>query len=461
MIYPLNATSQSIDVQIVDDTGLPAAGLVAATFPTLTYSLAGANADVAFPALSDLASLTAAWVAGGVKERGNGVYRLDLPNGVFTTAGEVRIRGEAPGKHVLAPWIDVAVSVASVAGNVGGSVASVVAKVAATLNAADVTGNLPANLAAILATALTETVGGNLAAAFKHLLDVSVPALTAACVNQTGDSYPIVNSGTSGNAALLAAIQNVQNNTFVATSIPQALQTPAAGSATVNITIVFSDDTGQAKNLDSGNPAISLVNDAGTDLSARLGLWTNPATGKYVMPYTSSSSDATEGLHWDVSGTLNGKLRRMVAYTQIVDTLAVDFTSSDRTNLNNLVAAVGTAGAGLTNLGDARIPAIKAQTDKLTFVGSNLQAIVEAYAASQDAWSIIKAAVPSATPGAGTVELLLRLLDADTKIDTTTTPWDLVFYVKGGGAEILRKRLLDTGGANIGNTNTVLGQAIQ
>lgn len=108
MIYPLAATSQSIDIQIVDDSGLPVTGLVAATFPTLTYSLAGANADGAFPALSDLALITTAYASGGVKERGNGVYRLDLPNGVFTTAGEVRIRGEATGKHVLAPWIDVA-----------------------------------------------------------------------------------------------------------------------------------------------------------------------------------------------------------------------------------------------------------------------------------------------------------------------------------------------------------------
>lgn len=107
MIYPLGATSQSIDVQIVDDSGLPVTGLLAATFPALTYSLAGPNVDAGFPALSDLATLTTAWAAGGVKERGGGVYRLDLPNGIFASAGEVKIRGEASGKHVLAPWIDV------------------------------------------------------------------------------------------------------------------------------------------------------------------------------------------------------------------------------------------------------------------------------------------------------------------------------------------------------------------
>jgi hypothetical protein len=114
MIYNTGVTSQSCDIQIVDDTGLPVLGLVAATFPSLTYSLAGANADVSFPALSDLATITTAYSSGGVKERGNGYYRLDLPNGVFTSAGIVTVRGEASGKHALLPKIDVGVVVASV-----------------------------------------------------------------------------------------------------------------------------------------------------------------------------------------------------------------------------------------------------------------------------------------------------------------------------------------------------------
>ena len=107
LIYPASSTSISVDIQIVDDTGLPVTGLVAATFPTLTYSLAGANSTVSFPSLSDLAALTTAYHSGGVKERSGGYYRLDLPNGVFTTAGKVRLEGEASGKHVLFPWIDV------------------------------------------------------------------------------------------------------------------------------------------------------------------------------------------------------------------------------------------------------------------------------------------------------------------------------------------------------------------
>lgn len=106
MQIALNATSQSIDIRIVDDSGLPVTGLVAATMPTLTYSKAGANADVTITPV-DLASLATAWTSSGVKERGSGVYRLDLPNAMLTTQTRVTIRGEDTGKRVICPTIDV------------------------------------------------------------------------------------------------------------------------------------------------------------------------------------------------------------------------------------------------------------------------------------------------------------------------------------------------------------------
>lgn len=45
------------------------------------------------------------------------------------------------------------------------------------------------SLGMILGTALTETVGGYLAAAFKKLFDVATPVLTAASVNQIGRAH--------------------------------------------------------------------------------------------------------------------------------------------------------------------------------------------------------------------------------------------------------------------------------
>lgn len=139
-------------------------------------------------------------------------------------------------------------------------------------------------------------------------------------------------------AAVLTAVLNVQNGTFINTNIPQILEVPDAGSATFSVVVVFADETGTAKNLDSGSPTMTLVNGAGTDLSARLGAWTNPATGKYVRTYTNSAGATVEPILWEITGTVNTKLRRYVALTQLVDTTAVDFTTADRTKLNALHA---------------------------------------------------------------------------------------------------------------------------
>lgn len=131
MSYVIGATSQSVDVLIVDDSGLPVTGLVAGTFPALVYSRAGANANVAFPALTNLATITTAWAAGGVKERSGGRYRLDVPDAIFAVSGLVQIIGEETDKRVIALPIDVAVSPYSV------SLAPVVGRVGSTGSVAD------------------------------------------------------------------------------------------------------------------------------------------------------------------------------------------------------------------------------------------------------------------------------------------------------------------------------------
>lgn len=172
------------------------------------------------------------------------------------------------------------------------------------------------------------------------------------------DGAKIVTNSTVATAVgqNLAAIQNVQNNTFIASNIPQMLERPDAGSMTVQITVVVADETGTAKNIDaSANPTVVLVNNSGTDLSSRLGSWSNPATGKYVANYTNTSTDAIDDLHWDITTTVNGKLRRYVALTQIVDTTAVDFTSSDRTALAAAAASASSADGKLTAPRLARI----------------------------------------------------------------------------------------------------------
>jgi hypothetical protein len=110
MIFAAGATAQSIDVQVVDDAGLAVTGLDAAAFPAVTYSRAGAFADAAL-ALSDLALITSPWAAGGLKERGGGYYRLDLPDAALAAAGRVTLRGEDTGKHLICPVLNVSPAV--------------------------------------------------------------------------------------------------------------------------------------------------------------------------------------------------------------------------------------------------------------------------------------------------------------------------------------------------------------
>jgi hypothetical protein len=106
MIIAPGTTSQSIDVQIVDDTGLAVTGLVASSFPAVSWSLGGNTAATSIT-LSDLALITTAYSSGGVKERSGGYYRLDLPNAAIATTGTVKLIGEASGKHLIAEPIVV------------------------------------------------------------------------------------------------------------------------------------------------------------------------------------------------------------------------------------------------------------------------------------------------------------------------------------------------------------------
>ena len=109
MIFTPGSTSQSIDIQLVDDSGLPLTGKVAADFPNVYWSIGGNTAATQIT-LSDLSLITSTYSSGGIKERTGaaGIYRLDLPNAVFANAGKVRIYGEASGKHLLCPAFTVA-----------------------------------------------------------------------------------------------------------------------------------------------------------------------------------------------------------------------------------------------------------------------------------------------------------------------------------------------------------------
>lgn len=94
------STSVTVTFILVDDSGLPVTGKVAATLPPINYTRTR-EAAVAIT-LADLALITSAWASGGVKEIGGGRYRLDLPNAAVATAtAELEVYGEASGLHII------------------------------------------------------------------------------------------------------------------------------------------------------------------------------------------------------------------------------------------------------------------------------------------------------------------------------------------------------------------------
>ena len=88
----------SIDIRAMTSAGAALTGKVAADF-TIWYRLDGAKVAIA---LSDLAELTTIHTDGGIKEIGDGWYRLDLPD-LATAVGvnRVAIGGSVAGGVVL------------------------------------------------------------------------------------------------------------------------------------------------------------------------------------------------------------------------------------------------------------------------------------------------------------------------------------------------------------------------
>ncbi|MBT7101466.1 hypothetical protein HN937_29070, partial [Candidatus Poribacteria bacterium] len=107
------------------------------------------------------------------------------------------------------------------------------------------------------------------------------------------------------------------------------------------------DDAGDMEAPDSA-PTIALVDQDGTDLSARLDSPTMSliSTGRYRAVYTATDSDDLEQLIWAFSVVEGGNTRIYPNTTIIVDTTAVDFTAADRTKLTAIDDLIKAAGDG-------------------------------------------------------------------------------------------------------------------
>ena len=248
-----STASPSNTTQLAGQTVTAAAGV---TFPTSVAS----PTNITGGTITTVTNLTNAPSSGdftsAMKTSLNNATPASVTGSVASVTGNVggnvvgsvgSVSGNVGG-NVVGSVASVSGAVASVTGNVGGSVNSVTSAVTlatsqtfTNTNSANQTGdsfaivnngtygnaaiktivsacqtilnkfgfdsnnNVNGSLAAILGTALTETTG-YLAAGFKYLFNVASPVFSLTSTPQSGDSYPIVHSGTYGNAALLAAL---------------------------------------------------------------------------------------------------------------------------------------------------------------------------------------------------------------------------------------------------------------
>ncbi len=271
MIIPPGSTSQILEIQIVDDSGLPVLGLVAGTFPATSY-VRTAAAPISIT-LIDLSLINSAFSAGGVKEIGGGYYRLDVPDAAWTSASQVRIIGEVTGKHILYPVV----------------------------------------LCAYVQSDVEQWKG---AAAPANTGDAFAESVLI--YNRLG--APAGASVSADVAAALTAINNINNLSALAVLIsPNTLVRPSAGSIAYPFVFLVKDAEGHLLDVDTNTVTLAVVNAAGTDRSGNLSGVTHVGTGQYGFTYTVSSAHVDEGLRFSASGTVQTATRLAYANAEVQD----------------------------------------------------------------------------------------------------------------------------------------------
>lgn len=257
------------------------------------------------------------------------------------------------------------------------------------------------------------------------------PSATAlSTATWTGTRAGYLDNLSAGAVATSAEVTSIQNNTRVVRVVPTVIERPDSGTTTYRIELLIYDAVGNMEAPDSA-PTIALVDQGGTDLSARLDSATMAlvSTGRYRAVYTASSTDDLEQLVWAFS-VLEGSQTRIYGNTTIiVDTTAVDFTSSDRT----LLQAAATQASVDDLPTNAELAAALAAADDAVLAAitalNNLDAAgvldaadgVETGITLRQAQRIILAALAGKVSGADTNAPIFRsATDAKNRITATT-----------------------------------------
>lgn len=149
---------------------------------------------------------------------------------------------------------------------------------------------------------------------------------------------------------------------------------------------------------------------------------------------------------------------------------------SGATNAANCDALVPLSDIDLydaVNLGSSAVAAIKAKTDNLPTDPADASDIAASFSSIASTLatiaSFIDTEVATLITSVGSslntkVTAIQKLLEADLAVDTSVTPWALVFLENGTGGigvgmELLRQPLKDVNGNTVTSTSTIIGRA--
>jgi hypothetical protein len=317
--------SQTVYVILVDPTtGVEKTGVDVTTLD-LTYTR-----DRATPVRLDLTALGAPnspWASGGAIETDGtnapGQYRVDVPNAALV-AGVARVQLAVVGATVKPANLEVELE---------------------TLQTGDAYGQALKIDSAATATPAAATSGS--------LLDRLANKDGSKTYSQTTDALEALRDRgdsawtTADLTALLAAVQAVQNNTRTTISLPGVLERPDASVTRFKIYLNCYDEQGNMEEPDSA-PTVAVANQDGTDRSGNL---QNPVThvdtttmvkvsdGRYWIEYEMASDHACpEALTFTFTIVEGAATRYADRGALVVDTTAVDFTTTDRIALQAIQA---------------------------------------------------------------------------------------------------------------------------
>lgn len=290
--------------------------------------------------------IDASGAGGGVDVRGN--ITGSLSGAVGSVAGNVggNVVGSVDSVVSGVTLADDSITAAKIAADAGTEIATAVwASGTRTLSSF---GTLIADIWAY-ATASIATAG-SIGKLIVDNLNAAITSRMASYTQPTGflaATFP-------GTVASSSEVTAIQNNTRTVIVVPEIIERPDSGTDTYLVHLYLYDETGAMEAPDSA-PTVALTNSAGIDRSARLGstIGTLVGTGHYKWAYTNTSTDTLEQLLWEFSVTEGGATRLFGRNSILVDAVAVDFTSADRTVLNAAAtaAALATAQSAITALG--------------------------------------------------------------------------------------------------------------